>query len=608
MNVKLEELAEAFVAHVDREENIVSADKAELARTLVEMLKESDFLNPRIVSSRTHPSWWGNYHQVSNREDEQPLRLVMPHQDPLDVIVSSLAFPHDLANLKLSNSARKGLVIDEETMRDLRLGELAHTINQTRTQAGYRLLEYFLHFPLGGLDEIRKRQEMFRELADNPHIIGSLMPHFEIMAANEAGFVEFTFPQKRSPNPRQDTFLAAKKYLAEISAVVAKLKTARSERLGEVVANLEHILKNGEMQKLYETIVNRETIEIARLDPSTWSGSVSREAIQELQGYTPILAALEHGQITWDFSEGSFRITPRSPSDPVMLNFPLRNLRLDLEVVREKYFDRNLIFNLYYMTGLIEALCSMGSLPGRLHPRKLVFPDFTESPQYVAAVGGAADPYLLLNGVNVVSNDYQINSENRGYLITGPNGGGKTVFGFTLPKLQALAQIGLPVPAEQAQMVIADHIYTIRPTVHEDIGEGRYMHLLRRSKEVIEAVTPKSFVAIDDFEGTDPEDSRVQSLVILEALIRIGAGITMTTQDHSVSVASQSEHDGAYRRIIPMTLKWGETSEGGILFYHKAVPGVGKSIGGVVAKGIGMDRESLALLLEKRGFQDRVER
>ncbi len=597
----LDELAEQIYAIGDQKTE--KKGVPEIRELLEEYMGQQKAGAPaQTSSSRSYSSWWGNYHKVSNREDERPLCLVVPHQDSLDVIVSSLSFPHDLGNLGLRQIASGALVIDEATMADLRLGELASAISQTRTQAGYRMLEYALHFPTRDPAEIRNRQEMFRELAYDSLLIGSLRTHFEVMAVNEAGFAEFVFPLKTSPELRKNVFLQARNYLAEISAVAAKLKTARSQRLVDISNNLDWILKNGAVKELYDTIVNQKSVPISQLKPETWAHSLNRATVEELAAYTPILAALEHGQINYDFGDGQFKISPRSPSDPVMLNWPIQSLRLDLNNVREAYFPRNLIFNLYYTAALVEALCSLGGLPSKLPEANLAFPTFKEAAEYAVDLRGAADPYLLAKGVKVVPNDYKFDDQTRGYVITGPNSGGKTVFGFTLAKLQALAQIGLPVPADLAQMTITDRIRTIRPTAHEDVGEGRYLHLLRRTKGVIETITPKSLVSVDDFEGTDPEDSRLQSLVILEVLLKVGAGITMTTQDRLVVAEMQQDKTGAYKRIIPMKLNWEAAQDGGIVFCYNAVPGVGGSIGGIVATSIGMDKASLRILLENRGF------
>ncbi len=577
-----------------------SPDADELFSELERVLSNRGSIKPLRKSSTVHSGWWGNYHEIAEPEYKDPLHLVFPHQDPLDVTVSSLRFPNDMANMELDPTTRKGLLIDEVTMADLRLNELAGAINQTKTQAGYRMLEYLLNFPLRDPKEIRYRQEMFKELADNPQMIDGLTTYFGIMSANEHGFVEFTYPTKSSSPPSLHTFNNARKYLAAIPAIVAQLRNARSRKLVEIRKNMEKVLATGEMQDLYRTVINQEVMDVVRLDPSTWTDSINDTIAKYLLTLAPIMSSLEHGRLTVDFRDGAFRLTPRPADEPIMLNIPIHGLRVDLDKMRPKYFDRNLIFNLYYSAGLVEALCTIGNLPRQLYPTPLTFPSFTNDKEYAARLTEPTDPFLLLGGVDVVKNPYEIDGETRGYVVSGPNSGGKTVFAFTLPKLQALAQVGAPIPAGMAQIAVADHVYTLRPTVYEGIGEGRYIHSLRRGRYIMENATSRSLVSIDDFEGTDPDDSYRQALVILENLYRTGAGITMSTQD--IRVPQGIYEDGNLSKgIIPMHVEWEELPDG-IKFLYRAVPGIGKSIGGAAAKTAFMDRDSLNQLMQRRGY------
>ncbi len=61
---------------------------------------------------KPHDSWWRNYHHE------------FPNLDPLDIIVSSFGYPEKLQELEIREDARRALVIDEITMRDLKLLEL----------------------------------------------------------------------------------------------------------------------------------------------------------------------------------------------------------------------------------------------------------------------------------------------------------------------------------------------------------------------------------------------------------------------------------------------------------------------------------------------------
>ena len=74
----------------------------------------------------------------------------------------------------------------------------------------------------------------------------------------------------------------------------------------------------------------------------------------------------------------------------------------------------------------------------------------------------------------IVCNDFCLDENGRFYLVTGPNHGGKSIFCYAVGMAQALFQLGLPVPAEEAEMSPVTGIYTHFPTSDEDnYGKGR---------------------------------------------------------------------------------------------------------------------------------------
>ncbi|MBI4453161.1 hypothetical protein HY636_00795 [Candidatus Woesearchaeota archaeon] len=569
-----------------RREGHIGRRRGNTGDTSVESDDEDEETDTNI---NANVDWW-NDHQ-----------LELDVLDPSDTIISGLRYPVDLADMEIVPAARKGMVIDEVTMRNLNLHELVEAFDKTQTDTGHRMLEYLVHFPLRDIKEINKRASAIKELADTPQLMDALYPYFSSMAISENGFTEYCFPQQGDAPPRQETFLAARMYLAQIPHILSFLRQAKSDRLKEICANLEHLLRKDKVRKFYESIIDGSDTEIMNLHPETWEHSLSQQVIDTLNRVSPILRALSDAHIRVDLTTGQFRLTPRKDGEPINVHYPITGLSLNLEIIRHHYIDKDAVFSLYYTMGVIEAYCSLASLERRLFPVFVKFPSLEQSDRYVVALTKPADPYLLLNQERVVPNDYHFDAQTRGLVITGPNTGGKTVYGFTLPKLQVLAQAGAPIPLETGEMSVADYIFTLRPASKEQIGEGRYLHSLVRGREILEKATPRSLVCIDDFEGTDPEDCYKQSLIILRNLLRIGSAVTLTTQDRRVALEVEENKDGAYNGAVPVQLKC-ELTEKGVTFYYKVIPGVGKSIGEVCARDAGMDEASLDLLMKQREF------
>ena len=99
----------------------------------------------------------------------------------------------------------------------------------------------------------------------------------------------------------------------------------------------------------------------------------------------------------------------------------------------------------------------------------------------------------------MVKNDIDFD-ENAGiYVLTGPNRGGKSVVTCAVGMIQAMAQLGLPVPAAHAVVSPVDAIFTHFPTGAEDtIDKGRLGEECARLGEIFDAITDKSLVLLDE--------------------------------------------------------------------------------------------------------------
>ena len=99
----------------------------------------------------------------------------------------------------------------------------------------------------------------------------------------------------------------------------------------------------------------------------------------------------------------------------------------------------------------------------------------------------------------IVTNDLTFDDEARIYVLTGPNRGGKSVITVALGAAQAFCQLGLPVPAQSAEISVTDGIFTHFPEGADDtIDKGRLGEECARLREIFDLATPDSIILLDE--------------------------------------------------------------------------------------------------------------
>jgi len=140
--------------------------------------------------------------------------------------------------------------------------------------------------------------------------------------------------------------------------------------------------------------------------------------------------------------------------------------------------------------------------------------------------------------LRVVPVSIELDGERRQLVITGPNTGGKTVGLKTLGLLALMAQSGIPVPADRAQLPVFDAVLA-------DIGDYQSIeqNLSTFSAHVTNidfisrTATPQSLVLLDELgSATDPEEGAALAVAIAEHFRRIGCITVISTHHTSLKI------------------------------------------------------------------------
>ena len=145
---------------------------------------------------------------------------------------------------------------------------------------------------------------------------------------------------------------------------------------------------------------------------------------------------------------------------------------------------------------------------------------------------------LKLKNAKIVPVTIELEGDHRQLVITGPNTGGKTVSLKTLGLLALMAQSGIPVPADRADMPVFDAILA-------DIGD--YQSIEQNLSTFSAHVTNIDFISRDATanslvllvelgSATDPEEGAALAVAIAEHFGQVGCMIVISTHHTSLKV------------------------------------------------------------------------
>jgi DNA mismatch repair protein MutS len=214
----------------------------------------------------------------------------------------------------------------------------------------------------------------------------------------------------------------------------------------------------------------------------------------------------------------------------------------------------------------------------------------------------------------VVRNDLELGPESSIFILTGPNRGGKTTYMTAIGLVQLLAQAGLYVPAQQAELSPVDGLYTHFPAEEVfELDSGRLGEEAQRLKEIFTRATPFSLVLLNEsLATTSPRESLELARDVVRGLRLLGTRAVYTTHLHELAAEAQqiSREAAGQGRVTSMVslVELQEPSAGEVgqtvRRTFKIVPQApsGRSFAAEVASRYGISYPQLEELLRQRGF------
>lgn len=253
----------------------------------------------------------------------------------------------------------------------------------------------------------------------------------------------------------------------------------------------------------------------------------------------------------------------------------------------------------------IARLDVSASMAARATEGQWCRPSFVNAP--IFDVRGGRHPVvesaLMASNERFIANDAHLFDDNRLWLISGPNMGGKSTFLRQNALIIILAQMGGYVPAASAQLGIVDRLFS-RVGASDNLAKGRstFMVEMVETSAILSQATQNSFVILDEVgRGTSTYDGLALAWAVVESVHEnIKCRCLFATHYHELNRLSDTLDALSLHHVRAKEYK------GDLILLHELSDGAAdRSYGLAVAKLAGLPKQTLA---RAKTILDRLEK
>jgi DNA mismatch repair protein MutS len=517
------------------------------------------------------------------------------------------------------------MILDSVTVRNLELLEplfagerkdstLAHTIDETCTGMGGRLLRSRLLRPSVDIEEVNARLEAVGQLITSTiervevrKILSGILDLERLLAKVTLG----------TAGPRD--MLALGRSLAQTSSL--RFDTSKSGRLRDIARRLDPVeelssrillaiaenppvnLADGgtvragydrELDELRDISMNsrRYIAQIETRERERTGIASLKVRFNNVFGYYIEISKTNLGLAPADYERKQTLVNAERFTTPELKELEAKVLSAEekmLELER-KIFNELRMFAAEHSSRIrstaaaIAELDVAGAMAQVAAENRYVRPEFSNSGE-MRVLGGRHPVIEKITekvAARFIPNDLYLDGSQYVVIITGPNMGGKSTYLRQAALMSILAQSGSFVPADKAVLPVIDRVFT-RIGAADNLARGRstFMVEMTETAVILNTATERSLIVLDEIgRGTATYDGLALAWAVVEYIHeRIKAKTLFATHYHELTVLAE-QMDGV--RNLHVSVK-----EAGdqIIFLRKVEPGAAdKSYGIEVAR------------------------
>lgn len=544
------------------------------------------------------------------------LEYILGTQISIDINIPSITLINDKSYASININTSKNLELLKNGRDKSTYGSLVWVLDKCKTAMGSRLLKEYINYPLMEIEKIKSRQEDIQKLIDDMMLREDLRDILSDTYDLQRILSKIVFGNENAKDLRA-LYSTFKNYVKIAQLWSEKFENIDTSFLDELACKIDECIVDEPPFSVREGGLIKENFndEVKELNMILKHG---REFLIDIENKEKEKTGIKYLKIKYNKVFGYFIEVSKSNISDVpsryirkqtlsnceryiteelkeyedkIINAKARLTELEYNIfknlsesIKEKKESLNVLANI---VAYIDVICSFAYVSVQNNYCK---PEFNQNGE-IHILNGRHPIVEQLITTQFIENDVHFTKDKNFIILTGPNMAGKSTYMKQIALICIMAQLGMFVPAQSANLSIIDKFLT-RIGASDDIltGQSTFMVEMSEVSYILNTATSKSLIVLDEVgRGTSTYDGMSLATAISSYIHdKIQAKTIFATHYHELN-----ELEAQYDRIANYRINVEENNSKVIFLRTISRGSADRSYGNYVAKLAGLPREVL---------------